>query len=117
MILKRYEQLIARAMLDPAFGSRLMNDPRSAAREAGYPPMFVESLVGIEASSIEEFSRLLHVRIYPAAALTDTAYRPALTYGAPEPAPTTPLPTAYRRHMGRRSRGAARAAWDPRRRA
>lgn len=66
---------MVQAVLDPAFGTRLLADPRQAALDAQCSPILAESLVGLRAGSLPEFAAALHTRIH--------GYPPAQPYVLP----------------------------------
>lgn len=66
MLQRPYEELIVRAMLDPAFGAELVADAPRAALDAGYSLLIAESLAGLRAGSLAALATALHQRVYGA---------------------------------------------------
>ena len=64
MLQRAYERLMTHALLDPSFGAALLVDPRKAALHEGYSPLLAESLVGLRATTLNDFAASLHRRIY-----------------------------------------------------
>jgi hypothetical protein len=64
MLQRAYERLMAHALLDPSFGAALLVDPRRAALHEGYSTLLAESLVGLRATTLNEFAASLRRRVY-----------------------------------------------------
>ncbi len=56
MRFRTYERLLAEASVDGTFAGRLLANPRCAAIDAGYDKLLAESLVGIQAQTLEQFA-------------------------------------------------------------